>query len=66
MSADLVRFGHPEQVPPRLDQVAYGATDLDAVSAVFDAEYQLTVAEGGAHPTTSSGIASATPRAGQA
>ena len=28
----------------------YGVTDLDSATAMFEAEYQLTVADGGAHP----------------
>ncbi len=28
----------------------YGVTDLDSASAMFEAEYQLTVTDGGAHP----------------
>jgi hypothetical protein len=42
--------GQSEWVPLRLDHVMYGVTDLDSACSMFEAEYQLTVAEGGVHP----------------
>jgi Glyoxalase-like domain len=37
-------------VPLRLDHVIYGVTDVDAATAMFEVQHQLTVADGGTHP----------------